>query len=193
MWGRQMFLQLSFVCASVCVCVLFFLSLSTISCLKWHGCFIQKCFRLISSNVRPLNLTEQMFLFQKQIAPRLISQKRRSLKKKQEQARRCFLFSPSSCEDRYLKEIYKDRGELTVLCWGWEWQDWKGKASKPGGRGRKCKKLRIITIHIYCTCSKAVTPRLSRRSAAVLIKEVNHFQELWYVAWLASPQNSTRL
>lgn len=31
-----------------------------------------------------------------------------------------FPFSLSSSEDRYLKEIYKDRGELTVLCWGWK-------------------------------------------------------------------------
>lgn len=31
-----------------------------------------------------------------------------------------FPFSLSSSEDRYLKEIYKDRGELTVLCKGWK-------------------------------------------------------------------------
>lgn len=38
----------------------------------------------------------------------------------EEETRAGKTFSLSSSEDRYLKEIYKDRGELTALCWGWK-------------------------------------------------------------------------
>lgn len=47
-------------------------------------------FCLICSNIRQLNSTEQMFLFTKLIVPRLISEKRRPLKKKQGLARLFF-------------------------------------------------------------------------------------------------------
>lgn len=135
--GRQMFLSpLSLVC--VCECMTTFMYPPHPPLKSMHIYFIQNCFRLISSNVHPLNLTEQMFLFSKQIAPRLISQKQLSLKKKREQERHCFLFSLSSSEDRYLKEIYKDRGELTVLCRGWKWQA-KKKGLNAWRQRRKCK------------------------------------------------------
>lgn len=73
-------------------------------------------FRLICSNVRPLNLTEQMFLFSKQIAPRLISQKQLPLKKKTRVGKTLLPFSLSSSEDRYFtRNIQRQRGADSAL------------------------------------------------------------------------------
>ena len=182
---------LSHVC--VCVCDNFNFVFSSLQILAANdtGCFIQKCFRLICSNVRPLNLTEQMFLFSKQIARRLISQKQLPLKKKQEQERRCFLSLWVALKTGTWKKYTKTEGSWQCFV-----RPGNDKLKKKGLKARRHRsrnaKLRIIRKEIYCTYSKAVTPCLLQESNAVLIKEVNHFAELWHVVWLPPPKNQTR-
>lgn len=92
-------------------------------------------------------------------------------------------FSPSRSEDRYFRRnIQRQRGADSTLL-GLKMTSWKRKASKPGGFGGNAK-VRIIRMEIYCTYSKAVTPFLLHKSYAVLIKEVDHFPELWHEMWL---------
>lgn len=83
-----------------------------------------------------------MFLFWKQIAPRLISQGRRSLKKRGgvgRERRRFRLSPPLACEGRYLKETYRDRVERTLLCGGSATTGGEEKGLKSGeeGEGKK--------------------------------------------------------
>lgn len=133
-WGRQMFLS-----AFVCEC-----KTTLISCSPHRP--LNPCTYILFKNVFAwfpqtyIHWIWQSKCFCSQSRLRLgwFSQKRLSLKKKREQERRCFLFSLSSSEDRYLKEIYKDRGELTVLCWGWKWQA-KKKGLNAWRQRRKCK------------------------------------------------------
>lgn len=56
----------------------------------------------------------------------------------------------------------------------------KRKASEPGGRGGDAE-ARTIRKEIYCIYSHLF---LSPKRNAVLIKEVDHFRELWHVGWL---------
>lgn len=115
------------------------------------------------------------------------SQKQLPLKKKRQLERRCFLFLWEALKTGTSQEIYKDRGEADSALLGAENDKRKRKASKPGGRGGNAK-LGIIRKEIYCAYSKAVTLCLLQESNTVLIKEVNHFPELWHEVWLPSPR-----
>lgn len=95
-------------------------------------------FCLICSNTRPLNLTEQMFLFYEQIAPRLISQKQLPLKKKQELGRRCFLFLRVALKTGTSQEIHKDRAGADNALLGLKMTSFM-RGLKAQRQRRKCK------------------------------------------------------
>ena len=111
--------------------------------------------------------------------------------------RRCFLSLWVALKTGTWKKYTKTEGSWQCFVRAGSDKQEKKKASKPGGSGgnakkKKKKNLRIIRKEIYCTYSKAVTPCLLQGSNAVLIKEVNHFPELWHAVWLPSPKCQSR-
>lgn len=111
------------------------------------------------------------------------------------QERRCFLSLWVALKTGTWKKYTKTEGSWQCFVRAGNDKQEKKKASKPGGSGgnaKKKKNLRIIRKEIYCTYSKAVTPCLLQGSNAVLIKEVNHFTELWHAVWLPSPKCQSR-
>lgn len=143
-----------------------------------HIYFIPKCFRLISSNVHPLNLTEQMFQSRLRLDWFHSSSSlwRRNASRKDIASFSLWVALKTGTWKKYTKT------EGSWQCFVGAWNDkLKRKASMPGGSGENAK-LRIIREEIYCTYLKAVAT-----CNTVLIKGVNHFLQLWLVVWLAPP------